>query len=415
MLPIPCAYLVASIILGRLMPGIDRAIGSHVSVVVGTGAARDILSSTATGMIAFTGLVVASVLVAVQFAAGQYSPRLVLWFRRDPIVLNAIGTFLAAPLFALVALREIERQRVTYSADVTVIVALALLVAAVVLFLLLLQRVIDRLRPRSLYRRVGRQGVHAARELYPTALAQSDAGPVPSSADWRAAEPRLLPIEHRAGVVTAFDLTVLERAALLGGVTIELAPADGEFISGGDTLLRIHGNGPVDAAVLYGAVTVAEERTVEQDPAFAIRVTVDTAIRALSPAVNDPTTAVNGLDSLEVIIRELAERDLERSFSADADGTVRVAWRAASWEDVLDLAFDEIRGYGGGAVQVCRRLRALLEDLRVSAPASRQPAIDEHLRRLDATIALTYPAGSPELAIVSVADRTGLGLRRARG
>jgi uncharacterized membrane protein len=113
MLPIPCAYLVASVILGRVTPEIDKAIGSHVSAAVGIGAAKDILTSTATGMIAFTGLVVSSVLVAVQFAAGQYSPRLVLWFRRDPIVLNAIGSFLAAPLFALVALRELERQQVT--------------------------------------------------------------------------------------------------------------------------------------------------------------------------------------------------------------------------------------------------------------------------------------------------------------
>jgi uncharacterized membrane protein len=412
MLPIPCAYLIASVILGRLSPEIDKAIGSHVSAAVGIGAARDILTSTATGMIAFTGLVVASVLVAVQFAAGQYSPRLVLWFRRDPIVLNAIGTFLAAPLFALVALRELERQQVTYGADVTVVVALALLVAAVILFLLLLQRVIDRIRPRSLYRRVARQGVHAARALYPTGLDGPDDEPVPAPADWRAEDPRSLPVEHEAGVITSFDLAVLQRAALLGDVTIELAPAIGEFISTGATLLRIHGDGPVDPDTVYGAVTVSEERTIEQDPAFAIRVMVDTAIRALSPAVNDPTTAVNGLDSLEVILRELAARDLERSLWSDAGGTVRVAWRAATWEDILDLAFDEIRGYGASAVQVCRRLRALLLDLRASAPPSRQLAIDEHLRRLDAAIALAYPAGSPDLPIARVADRTGLGLGR---
>jgi hypothetical protein len=127
MLAIPCTYLVFSIALGRLTPAIDRAVESRLSAGVGIAAARDILSSLATGMIAFTGLVVASVLVAVQFAAGQYSPRLVLWFRRDPIVLNAIGSFLAAPLFALVALGELERQQVTYTTDVTVITSLALL------------------------------------------------------------------------------------------------------------------------------------------------------------------------------------------------------------------------------------------------------------------------------------------------
>jgi uncharacterized membrane protein len=100
-------------------------------------------------MIAFTGLVVSSVLVTVQFAASQYSPRLVLWFRRDRLVKNAIGSFLAAPVFALVALREVEVGRVTYRQDVTVVVALVLFVGAAILFLALLQRVIDALRPRS--------------------------------------------------------------------------------------------------------------------------------------------------------------------------------------------------------------------------------------------------------------------------
>ena len=80
----------------------------------------------------------------------------------------------------------------------------------------------------------------------------------------------------------------------------------------------------------------------------------------------------------------------------------------------MHLSFTEIREYGASAIQVCRSLRALLQDVRAGAPASRQPAIDEHLRRLDASIALTYPAGSPELAIASVADRTGLGLGQAQ-
>ena len=132
------------------------------------------------------------------------------------------------------------------------------------------------------------------RALYPTVLAAADATPAATPAEWRAKDPHRLPVGHGAGVVTSFDLTVLERAAILGGVTIELAPAIGEFIFGAATLLRIHGDGPVDPDVLYRAVTVSEERTIEQDPAFAIRIIVDIATRALSPAVNDPTTAVNG-------------------------------------------------------------------------------------------------------------------------
>ena len=127
-------------------------------------------------MIAFTGLVVASVLVLVQFAASQYSPRLVAWFRRDRLVRHAIGSFLAAPLFALVALRVLQRAHTPFAPDVTVATTLVLLIAAALLFLALLQRVIDRLRPRSVYASVARGGVRALRAIYPLVLDDARSG-----------------------------------------------------------------------------------------------------------------------------------------------------------------------------------------------------------------------------------------------
>ena len=100
--------MVAACLLGVLMPALDRARDAESPQNVGVGAARDILGATATGMIAFTGFVVAGLLVVVQFAAAQYSPRLVLWFRRDTLVKHAIGVFLAAFVYALVALWRLE-------------------------------------------------------------------------------------------------------------------------------------------------------------------------------------------------------------------------------------------------------------------------------------------------------------------
>lgn len=144
---LPALYLVAAVLLGSLTPEIDAArAGGSANV----DTARDVLAATATGMIAFTGFVLSGVLLVVQFAAGQYSPRLVLWFRRDTLTKHAIGTFLAAFVFALVALRRLDEPGSDISPDVTLGVALALLVGASVLFLALLQRVTDRLRPRTL-------------------------------------------------------------------------------------------------------------------------------------------------------------------------------------------------------------------------------------------------------------------------
>jgi uncharacterized membrane protein len=412
LIPIPCGYLTLAIVLGIVAPQIDRDINSRLGPGGGIEAARDVLTSTATGMIAFTGLVVSSVLVAVQFAASQYSPRLVLWFRRDRLIKNAIGSFLAAPVFALVALRELELERVSYNQNVTVLVALVLLVGAGVLFLALLQRVIDGLRPRSLYAGVAREGIRALHAVYPSELDGANVGP---GDELRGGERqcREVTLRDRAGVIVSFDRELLLDVAVAEDLEIEIVPGVGEFVVHGQTVLRVHGDGQVDESALRDAVSAADERTIEQDPEFALRIIVDTAIRALSPAVNDPTTAVQGIDALEVIVRELAARDLEAPFASDSHGTVRVRWHAPNWGDLLDLAFDEIRAYGGSSVQVCRRLRAALEDLRRSTPELRHGLIDEHRARLETTIALSFPTGSPDRPLARESDRMGLGRTRA--
>jgi uncharacterized membrane protein len=411
MLAIPAVYLLLAIALGVISPELDSAVGGQSVRGVGIDAARDVLTSTATGMIAFTGLVVSAVLLVVQFAAGQYSPRFVVWFRRDQLVKHAIGSFLAAPLFALVALREIELKRVTYSPDITVVTALALLLGAALLFLALLGRVLDQLRPRNLYRGVGRQGIRAARAAYPTMLPDADAQIEPPP-QWRTLAPRELVLTHSAGVVSSFDTDLMVAAASQADVTVELVPGVGEFVSHGQVLLRVHGDGDVDETMLGRAVLISDDRTIEQDPAFAIRVIVDTAIRALSPAINDPTTATHALDTLEVLMRELARRDLDASLARDEHGAVRLVWRTPGWSELMELTFDEIRVYGAGSLQVCRRMRAALEDLRNATDGSRHAAIDEHLQRLQATVRRAFPPGSTDVQIASVSDRTGLGLSR---
>ncbi len=161
-------YLVAAIALALVLPAADDSLADSLHQGVGIVTARDILSATATGMIAFTGLVIAGVLVVVQFAAGQYSPRLVLWFRRDRLVKHAIGSFLACWVYCLVALFALDRRDSASAPRLTVGAALVLVFVAAVLFLAMLQRVTDRLRPRALYRATPARGpARRARRLPP--------------------------------------------------------------------------------------------------------------------------------------------------------------------------------------------------------------------------------------------------------
>ena len=403
---LPSLYVLGAILLGIVVPEIDDARTGGSGDV---DTARDVLGATATGMIAFTGFVLSGVLLVVQFAAGSYSPRLVLWFRRDRLIKHAIGIFLAAFVFALVALRRLDEPGSDVSPDVTVGVALTLLVGSCVLFLALLQRVTDRLRPRALFAAVTREGIRAARQAYPAAL---DQGHSAARDEWASAHPHPVLNSGRPGVVASFDRDALLGAAQRAGATIELVVAVGEYVGPQAELLRVHG-GPVTApGDLARSVRIAAERTTEQDPAFAMRIIVDTAIRALSPAVNDPTTAVHALDALEVLVAELAGRDLDASLARDGTGTVRVAWRSPSWEDVLQLAFDEILIYGANSLQVARRLRAVLEDLLAGTPERRHAALREQRSRLDAAVLIAFPEGSPERALAQAPDRMGLGLAR---
>ena len=159
-------------------------------------------------------------------------------------------------------------------------------------------------------------------------------------------------------------------------------------------------------------MTLADERTIDQDPLYALRLLVDIATRALSPAVNDPTTAVQTLDRIEAILELLANRRLDQGTIRDDQGTVRLIIPMPSWEDFLAVGLTEIRHYGATSAQVMRRLRALLDDLILDAPPSRRPALQEQLTYLDQTIARSWPDPT-ERELALVADRHGLGEPRA--
>ena len=153
---------------------------------------------------------------------------------------------------------------------------------------------------------------------------------------------------------------------------------------------------------------VGDGRTITQDPAFAIRAMVDIAIRALSPAINDPTTAVEVLDGLETMLLALAWRDLERGRIADREGNVRLLFPNPDWAELLDLSLTEIRLFGAGSPQVARRLRSLLEDLGAHTPDIRKAAVNAQIERLDSAVrrAVSDPS---ELAYSLTADRLGIG------
>ena len=200
----------------------------------------------------------------------------------------------------------------------------------------------------------------------------------------------------RPGVLVSVNEKALAGQAERMGCLVVLAARVGDYLPEGAPLLRIHpdvtgaGNGPgIDEPRLLAEVAQDTERTMEQDLAFGFRQLVDIAERALSPAVNDPTTACQALDVLHDLLRRLAVRHLPSGRLHGADGSLRLIVPQYGFGDFVDLAVQEVWRYGSDAAQVPGRLSAMLADLSAAALPEYLPV----LRHWADTIA--GPAGRP--------------------
>ena len=193
-------------------------------------------------------------------------------------------------------------------------------------------------------------------------------------------------VEHRgtSEIVLAVDLSTLVALAQRHDGMIEFVPQVGDFVAAGEPLFVLHGGAmAVDDRAVQSSVAFGPERTLEQDPMFAFRIIVDIALKALSPAINDPTTAVLALDQVHRLLRMVGQRKLRGEVIVDESGRPRVIFRTPNWEHYVQVACREIRACGAGSLQVARRMRAMLENLRRTLPEHRHAALDTELDLLD--------------------------------
>jgi uncharacterized membrane protein len=211
-------------------------------------------------------------------------------------------------------------------------------------------------------------------------------------------------------VVQAIHIAELVEFARQRDAVIEVTAAVGDTVFEKAPLLRVYGaREAIDEATLLHHLELGDERTFEQDPKYAIRLVVDIAIKALSPAINDPTTAVQALDQVEDLLIRLGHRRVEIGDFRDEQRNLRLVIPFPTWEGFLLLALDEIRYCGATSIQVMRRMNALVQGLGELLPAQRRAAVKTWERRLQSTIARTFEDKS-EKDDASVADRQGLGV-----
>ena len=401
---VPLGGILLAFILAPLVRGLDAMTGWTLLGYTPNGA-RTMLGALVASALSFVVFTFSILLVAIQMSSANLSPRVIASFLNDWPVKIVLTTFVFTYTYSAAVLGRIEE---TVPQLPMVLVLLSSLVS-IGAFLYLIDHSAKSMRPVAVVERVALEGQQAIESVYPHAFAEPGAAGI-GEADLPAGPPSQT-ITHggNSAVLQATDIQGLVATAERDDCTIVLVPQVGEFVTRGEPLFRVFGGrGALDEDELGEAVALGPARTMQQDPSFAFRVLVDVAAKALSPAINDPTTAVLALHQIHRLLRLVGTRDLSTGRVRDGAGRLRLVYRTPDWEDFVSLAVTEIRLYGAGSIQVPRRLRALLESLIEVLPPSRAPVLQEELTHLQHSVQRGFQ-GQEDQNFAATADTQGVG------
>jgi uncharacterized membrane protein len=398
---LPATSIVVALVSVNILTQVEHALGWRSNISVDT--ARIIMSTVAASTFTLLVLVSSAMLLAVQLASAQLSPRIISMIYRMPHGKLAFSLFVFTFTFSVGTLVRIEQSVPIITSYIG---AYAFLVN-IGLFIFFIDVLGKTLRPSSALRAVGLAGREVIRLVYPSLRTEDSKLPGPIRLP-KNVKPRVV-LNDEDGAVLSFDLKGLFQKAVKSNCLIELVPQVGDSIAAGDPLLRIFAESQNPTAhELRNSVAVGHERTWEQDPMFAFRIIVDIASKALSPAINDPTTAVLAIDQIHHLLRDIGKRYLAEGLERDTQGQLRLIYRTPEWEDFVQLGTTEIRQYGRDSMQVQRRLRAMLEDLIETLPAHRHAILQKELGLLGTSLKRAFPDLEDQLLAES-GDLQGIG------
>lgn len=347
--------------------------------------ASDTLTTIASSMITFTGLVFSITVLALQLTSSQFSPRALRNFLRDRVAQFSLGLFIATFAYAFAALsavRVASDDDPSFVPAVTVTGAFALIAASLVMFVQYIHHTAQSIRAVTIIERIADETRAAVDQTYPDPLGCIDGAT--HELTHTTGHAHLLHATA-AGVIVDVDLDSLATDACAQSAVVEVLHHVGSYVCQGQPMMCVWTDAERsdELAAMQRFVALDRERTMRNDAAFGLRQLVDIAERALSPGVNDPTTAVQCLDRIHDILRRLIRREIPTMRTASRDGVVRAAVPSPSFDDLLALATEEIAHWGRDSLQIQRRLRDLFDDL---ADATDDPTRTWLLRRRAATM-----------------------------
>ena len=376
---VPSVMTVAAIALAVAMVAADRKIdharftGLRVVYYGGPEGARALLSTVAASIITVAGVVFSITIAALTQASSQFGPRLLRNFMRDTGNQIVLGTFVATFIYCLLVLRTVygveERAFVPH---VSVTVALLMSVASIGVLIYFVHHVSASLQAPVVAANVARDLDDVIDDVY---LSDAPSDPDATEAPFTPRGEPHVARARRAGYLLAINEERLVAEAANLGLFVRMRVRAGDFLTTDRAVAEVyaaerepHGvDGPVNACLLVG-----ESRTSEQDVEFAIDQLVEIAVRALSPAVNDPFTAVHCVDWLGEALARIARRPPPSPLRRDAEGRVRLIVDLSTFDGLTDAAFDQIRQYGRDSVSVTVRLLEAITCVAQSARTDEQ-------------------------------------------
>jgi len=411
---IPTVYIIVSIVVGIVFPRIEAYYLPRLENDVSVGSGLAFFGAVGSGMMALTGIVFAVAFVVVQFSAAAYSPRLTLLLVADPRLFHTLGIFMSTFIYSLIALLWTDRGANGKVPEISAIIVMLLVAVSMLAFTRSIQ-LVNELEIHYVLKNIGRKGREALARLHaPLGHEKGELAGAPSNlSELLVGDAHEVRYSGESCVFAAMEREALVDLARRTDSVFVLERGIGDGVMPDELVARVYGS---SAAVVESRmakmIRLAPMRAMEGDPKYAIRLLVDIAIRALSPAINDPTTAVESLDEIEGLIRRIGQLDLSIGHSRDETGKIRLIFPSPTWDDYLELAFSEIREYGDSSLQVMRRLRAAFIGIADSlADEERRDAVLQQLKHLDAVVADSqFDAEDRRLA--RDLDRQGIGLTR---
>jgi uncharacterized membrane protein len=386
---IPMLMAIGAVVLAFAMISLDRA-GKTGPVeqlgwvyAGGPDGARAVLSAVAGSMATVTATAFSITIVALQLAASNFGPRLLRNFMQDTGNQVVLGTFIATFIYCLLVLRSIHGEDYNlFVPQLSVTVGIALAITSIGILIYFIHHASTIIQASHVIGEVSHDLDQVINRLFPAEMGQNMAesqrpiGEIPEQFDREAVSIRATHV----GCLQVIDDNDLMRLANRHHLLIQLRTRPGQFIVKGNELMKVYPGERVNHSLanqLRKAFLLGRERTEQQDIEFPINQLVEIALRAISPAVNDPFTAIRCIDRLSAGLSSLAQREFPSPYRYDKAHHLRVIAEPVTFERLMDLAFTPIRQYSGSDSAVTIRL---LMALRRIAEANRYATYQSVLR-----------------------------------